>query len=72
MTKSLNQTIQRYQADGGESLQGQNWQEMPYGRNMDSKKAEREGGDELQSPAGAAFRHRGSGSHRKELAYSSR
>ena len=37
---------------------------------MDSKKAEREGGDELQSPAGAAFRHRGSGSHRKELAYS--
>lgn len=43
---------------------------MPYGRNMDSKKAEREAGDELQSPAGAAFRHRGSGSHRKELAYS--
>ena len=43
---------------------------MPYGRNMDSKKAEREAGDELQSPAGAAFCHRGSGSHRKELAYS--
>ena len=37
---------------------------------MDSKKAEREAGDELQSPAGAAFCHRGSGSHRKELAYS--
>lgn len=44
---------------------------MPYGRNMDSKRAGREAGDELQSPAGAAFRHRGSRSHRKELAYSS-
>lgn len=44
---------------------------MPYGRNMDSKRAGREAGDELQSPAGAAFPQRGSGSHRKELAYSS-